>query len=231
MNGWPVFGHVVNELPSRMNQALDDKLIEAISLYDYPSITWDFLEGRERCFSSMVELDHFLKNLLKSGDVRSLKDGLSGILYWGYYRAGFRDHRVTRFRTTVADVELDSANGVIRVLDGTGLMSLKELALPQFSNMAFITKFRTFLDPERYCVLDSKIAKLAPLAVRLKCQPTYIPINEQNDRAYKCWVDTCFSLASHLQMTLRPVDVERGLFCLVDHGRGDIAEQLLSLGA
>src|SRR5208283_1794262 len=29
------------------------------------------------------------------------------------------------------------------------------------------------------------------------------------------WVDTCFSLASHLQMRLRPVDIERGLFCLV----------------
>jgi len=119
--------------------------------------------------------------------VRSLKDGLSGIFYWGHYRAGFRDHRVTKFRTIVADMDLQSANEAIRVLDGTGLTSLKQLALPQFSNMAFITKLRTFLDPERYCVLDSKIANLTPLAIRLKRQRTYIPINAQNDRAYRWW--------------------------------------------
>ena len=212
-----------------MNQTLDDTLIEAISAYDYPPITYDFLEGRQRRFSSMIDLDHFLQTLLLSGDVRSMKDGLSGILYWGHYRAGFRDHRVMKFRTTVSDVELRSTNEAVRLLDGTGLVSLQQIALPQFSNMAFITKLRTFLDPERYCVLDSKIATLTPLAIRLKRQRTYIPINAHNDRAYGWWVDTCFSLASHLQMKLRPVDVERGLFYLVDHGKVDLAEQLLGV--
>jgi hypothetical protein len=139
----------------------------------------------------------------------------------------FRDHRVMKFRTTVSDVELRSANEAVRLLDGTGLVSLKQIALPQFSNMSFITKLRTFLDQERYCVLDSKIATLTPLAIRLKRQLTYISINAHNDRAYRWWVDTCFSLASHFQMNLRPVDVERGLFCLVDDGKVDLAEQLL----
>ena len=212
-----------------MNQTLDDALIEAIRAYDYPPITYDFLGARERRFSSMIDLDHFLQGLLLSGDMRSLKDGLSGILYWGHYRAGFRDHRVISFRTTVSDVELHNANHAIRYLDGTGLLGLKQIALPQFSNMAFITKLRTFLDPEHYCVLDSKIAKLGPLAIRLKRQPTYIPINTQNDRAYRWWVDTCCCLASRLQMKLRPVDVERGIFYLVDHREVDLAEQFLSV--
>jgi hypothetical protein len=211
-----------------MDQTPEDALIEAIKAYDYPPITYDFLGGRERRFSSMINLDHFLQDLLLSGDMRSLKDGLSGILYWGHYRAGFRDHRVISFRTTVSDVQLQNANEAIRHLDGTGLFGLKEIELPQFSNMAFITKFRTFLDPEHYCVLDSKIAKLGPLAIRLKRQRTYIPINTQNDRAYRLWVDTCFSLASRLQIKHRPVDVERGIFCLVDHRKVDLADQLLS---
>ena len=103
-----------------MNQTLDDTLIEAISAYDYPPITYDFPEGRQRRFSSMIDLDHFLQTLLLSGDVGSMKDGLSGILYWGHYRAGFRDHRVMKFRTTVSDVELRSANEAVRLLDGTG---------------------------------------------------------------------------------------------------------------
>jgi hypothetical protein len=141
-----------------MNKRLDSKLLEAISAYDYPPITYDFLQERECSFSSMIDLELFLQNLLQSGDVRSLKDGLSGILYWGHYRAGFRDHRVAKFRATVSDAELEYANEAIRVLHGTELIRLKDLTLPQFSNMAFITKLRTFLDPERYCVLDSKIA-------------------------------------------------------------------------
>lgn len=214
-----------------MNQTLEDKLIDAIRAYDYPPVTYDFVEERERCFSTMRDLDSFLQHLLQASDLQSLKNGLSGILYWGYYRAGFRDHRVTTFRRTVADVRLQRASETFRVLDGTGIISLKKLDLPQFSNMAFITKLRTFLDPERYCVLDSKIAKLAPLATRLHRQRTYIPINLQNDRAYRWWVDTCFSLASRLQMKLRPVDVERGLFCLVDHSKLEFAEQLLAIGA
>jgi hypothetical protein len=96
--------------------------------------------------------------------------------------------------------------------------------------MAFLTKLRTFLEPERYCVLDSKVASLTPLATRLKRQPTYIPITAENERAYKWWIDVCCSLALRLGMhpDARPVDVERGLFYLVDCGKRDIAEQLLS---
>jgi|HubBroStandDraft_4_1064222.scaffolds.fasta_scaffold227274_3 hypothetical protein len=44
-----------------MNQTLDDALIEAIRAYDYPPITYDFLGARERRFSSMIDLDHFLQ--------------------------------------------------------------------------------------------------------------------------------------------------------------------------
>lgn len=211
-----------------MLQTLDDALIGAIRAYDYPPITYDFSEGRERVFPSMIDLEHFLKDLLLSGDVRLLKDGLSGILFWGYYRVDYRDRRVKTFRDQVCDVHLQNASEIFPTLEGTGLMPLKRISLPQFSKMAFITKLRTFLDPDHYCVLDKKIASLAPLAIRLKREKTYIPITAHNERAYRWWVDSCLALGSRLQIKVRPVDVERGFFQLVNDKQVHLAEKLLS---
>lgn len=214
-----------------MHQASDDVLIEAIRAYDFPPVTYDFREGRERVFSNMIDLEQFLKRLLLSGDVRSLKDGLSGILFWGHYRAGYRDHRVSTFRDLVCDVHLQNARGVFPTLEGTALSVLKQIGLQQFTNMAFVTKLRTFLDPGRYCVLDQKIASLEPIARRLRPQPTYIPITGHNEEAYEWWVDSCTALGSRLQIKARPVDVERGLFQLIDSQRVGLAEEFLgSLG-
>ncbi|PYV21802.1 MAG: hypothetical protein DMG24_18535, partial [Acidobacteria bacterium] len=73
-------------------------LADAIKSYDYPAITYDFVERRERRFSSMRELDKHLESLLHSVDIDRLKDGLSGILYWGFYRTRYKDYRVDEFR-------------------------------------------------------------------------------------------------------------------------------------
>jgi len=212
-----------------MNQTADKTLIEAIKTYDYPPITYDFLENYERIFSSMIDLEQFLQSLLLSGDMRSVKDGVSGILYWGHFRAPYRDVRVDTFRAAVSDTELQRAREVFRYLEGTRLTNLKGIGLPQFSNMSFVTKLRTFLDPEHYCVLDKKIADLAPLNIRLKRYPTCIPITQQNERAYEWWVNTCSLLASHLGNHLRPVDIERGIFWLVEHGKVAVAAEILDL--
>ena len=208
----------------------EEILVKAIRAFDYPPVTYDFVQDCERPFGSMRALESHLQNLLHATDERSVKDGLSGVLYWGYYRVGYRDYRVKRFRERVTDRGLRQAIQVFQDLEGIGLRSLKKLALPEFSNMAFITKLRVFLEPERYCVLDSKIASLGPLAARLMRQKTSIPINDENERAYAWWVDVCGSLSRRLQMRPkpRPVDVERGLFHLVDDGRREEAEWLLA---
>ena len=210
-----------------MHQASDAFLVKAIRAYQYPAVTYDFAEGRERAFGSMVDLERYLKTLLSSANVHSLKDGLSGIIFWGFYRVGFRDHRVKVFRSEVCDAQLLRAGEAFATLEGPGLMSLKRIDLPQFSNMAFLTKLRMFLDPEHFCVLDEKIASLSPLAARLKTQETYIPVNAHNELVYKWWIDCRYSLASRLPNKVRPVDVERGLFQLMDDGQSALAEQLL----
>ena len=80
---------------------MEDQIAEAIARFDYPSVTYDFIAGCELSFPSMIDLDHYLQDLLLSGAQDKLKDGLSGILYWGHYRAPYRDYRVAKFRTGV----------------------------------------------------------------------------------------------------------------------------------
>ena len=201
----------------------------AIEAYNYPAAVKDFtgsMEGYERKFSSMRELESYLRNLLLADSLQSLKDGLAGILYWGHYNAGYRDRRVAEFRKKVTDEQLERARQAFPALEGASLIKLKNLRLPQFTNMAFVTKLRTFLDPEHYCVLDRRISDLAPLAERLKRCPTYIPITRANEVAYTWWVDTCRSIGSQLQVKKRPVDVERGFFYLMEKDKAG-AEQLL----
>jgi len=60
---------------------------EAIATSDYPPVTYDCVAGCELAFPSMIDLDHYLQDLLLSGSQDKLKDGLSGILYWGNYRS------------------------------------------------------------------------------------------------------------------------------------------------
>jgi hypothetical protein len=213
-----------------MRETPEEMLIEAISAFDYPSVTYDFVEDREHSFASTRELETHLGKLLWATDAEPVRDGLSGVLYWGHYRVGYRDDRVRKFRATVTAQQLLKAISTFRLLRGPDLTVLRGIELPQFTNMAFLTKLRTFLEPDCYCVLDSKVASLAPLSARLKRQKTYIPVTAQNEQAYNWWVEICTSLAArlHLQPTPRPVDVERGLFHLVDHGSRTVAERLLS---
>jgi hypothetical protein len=212
-----------------VNKTADSSLVEAIGAYDYPFLTYDFIEDSVREFHDKFEFERFLKNLLTASDTQAVKDGLSGVLYWGYCRQPQRaKSRVNRFRDEVSDAQLRTASELLPTLEGTELMRLKHIGLPEFSNMAFITKLRTFLDPEHYCVLDKKIASLAPLARMLKRQKTYIPITLENERIYGWWVDICSSLASRLPIKARALDVERGLFHLVDHKQPGVAEGFLN---
>src|SRR6266481_2276954 len=113
-----------------MNEATSrDTLLQAINAYDYPPVTYDFSQQREVCFSNMQNLDDYLGCLLHSSDARNVQDGLCGILYWGHYRSGIRDHRVNRFRTMVTSDQLEQRIKTFNALDGTSLRRLRELGL------------------------------------------------------------------------------------------------------
>jgi hypothetical protein len=52
---------------------LEDQIVEAIARFDYPPVTYDFIAGCELSFPSMIDLDHYLQDLLLSGAQDKLK--------------------------------------------------------------------------------------------------------------------------------------------------------------
>lgn len=58
----------------------------------------------------MLDLERHIQTNLLAGDARRLKDALSSIVYWGFYRMGTRDYKVERFRAK-ATVEHPGARG------------------------------------------------------------------------------------------------------------------------
>lgn len=202
----------------------------AIDEYSYPCVAYAFDKPRELSFNTMRELEAFVKNKLLSPDIERVKDGLSTILYWGHYRAGYRKYRVAEFCRTVTAQQLEEAREMLPRLHGAGLRQLKDLKLPEFSNVSFLSKLRMFLDPERYCVLDRKLAGVEPLASRLKVHSTFIPVTRQNEAQYEWWAGYCRRMARAMgSPPLRAADVERGFFQLIESGRGGQASALMAL--
>lgn len=135
----------------------EETIIEAVDAYDYPPVTYDFRKDREHRFENIRGLESYLRDLLRSLDEQRVR---RAVLYWGFYRVGYKGQRVKQFREKATNQQLRSAIEVFQTLEGADLRRLKNLELPPFANMAFVTKLRMFLEPERYCVLDSKVASL-----------------------------------------------------------------------
>ncbi len=199
----------------------------AIEAYSYPFVAFDFENGCELKFPTMRDLERHIQTNLLAGDAGRLKDALSSIVYWGFYRMGVRDHRVERFRAKVTAEHLGRAAAILHNLPGPGIMELRKLRLPGFGKFAFLSKLRTFLDPESYCVLDKKLLKIPAIKARFAANKNAIPVTAKNVEAYRWWVRTCERIAGTLTPRRRPVDVERGLFYLVDTGQIAAADAIL----
>jgi hypothetical protein len=207
-------------------------LLQAISDFSFPTCVFDFSYGVERVLPSMSAVETVIHDDLRSEDRNRVRDGLANIVYWGWARAGFRNARVQRLRERVSDDQLDAAIEAFRTLQGVGLTTLKRLRLPEFSNLSFLSKLRTFLDPHTFCVIDLKLCKINSVRdqfERRTRKTRYLPVNRVNVRSYEWWVDLCRRVAQALSNAenLRAVDVERGFFQLVDTGRVDVADRLI----
>jgi hypothetical protein len=211
-----------------------DLLGNAIREYNYPAVTFDFIDGREIAHDSMRSVEKTIRELLLSNEVATVKDGLSNVLFWGHYNAGFRDKRVRKFREQVDNQNLIKSANLFQNLQDVGLRAIKGLKLPEFSNVSFISKVRMFLDPANYVVLDRKLMKIARTQIltvfhQIKEHPTYLPVTEANQRHYQEWCNICVaaSQAYFSDDNFIAVDVERGSFQLVDSGRIDLAATLV----
>lgn len=85
--------------------------------------------------------------------------------------------------------QIRKATTLFSKIEGDGLLEIKKLSLPQFSNMSFSSKLRMFLDPCNYVALDRKLLKLKKSKIKtffhfIKEYPTSIPITKQNCELY-----------------------------------------------
>ncbi len=101
--------------------------------------------------------------------------------------------------------------------------------------MSFVSKLRMFLEPSNYVTLDRKLLELKNCNIRtlfhkIKEYQTSIPITEHNSRQYDQWCKKCKNTAScyFLNSGIIAVDVERGIFHLIDKGKADEAANLVN---
>ena len=117
-----------------------------------------------------------------------------------------------------------------------GPIDIKRIGFPQFSGLSFITKIMMFLDPDRWPVLDMKIAEafsqspdFPPLrALKFKKKAdfgkkshTQAKITGNNECVYNEWAAWCTGIAAWATeepaspgRRIRAVDVERAVFTL-----------------
>lgn len=209
-------------------------LSAAIDGYSYPCVAYDFQVGREVSFRNMAGVETLIAEQLASYDLERVKDGLSNVLFWGFYRSsGRRDDRVKKFRASVTSEKLGLTIEAMSSLRGCAIGELKRLRLPQFANLSFLSKLRTFLDPSAFCVVDLKLRTIPIIAQTFKVyhasKPTYIPVTQANEEAYMWWVSVCRKVAAAVESAgaVRPVDAERGFFQMVELGKTDLADRLI----
>ena len=85
-----------------LNSSQIERLHKAIMAYDYPAVTYDFVNEKEVTHPGMPSVEHEVQHQLLSTDPNVVKDGLSNVLYWGYAtQARFQLRNVEKFRAKV----------------------------------------------------------------------------------------------------------------------------------
>ena len=236
-------------------EAYAEILRASVTSYAYDCVTCDdFQTMLSRRHGSMLEVETRIREQLVSRDRETVKDGLSNVVFWGFASQGIQRRRVSTFRQNVKACQLDRFMKLVSGRPYVGLWDIKKLKLPQFSQMSLTSKLLTFLYPERYVVLDLKIARFGK-AHDLPLQSNGIPVMRQlkftyfkersnaipltrsvNIPVYYNWAAWCGCIAARVNRSpstsdrepLRPVDVERAIFsCLLGNADG-LARFLLS---
>lgn len=211
-------------------------LSDAIKGYSFPHVYFDFLRNCPLQKPDMLSVEDRIRDDLLSGNPDLVKNGLSNVLYWGFAQVGYRDRRVELFRTQITQGQLYDAAQLFSDMHDDGLREIKQIGLPQFSGMSFISKVRMFLDPDNYVVLDQQILKMNtyPRETLLKNiafgpKETQIRISENNCQVYLDWCKKCRDISIiFYKGEHRAVEIERGFFTLIQRGQGEIATEILS---
>jgi hypothetical protein len=207
-------------------------LKHAIQCYSFPFAVYDFHEKKEVTFPNAKGVETYIFRKLRSQRRNEVIDGLSNVLFWGHYNAGYRDYRVQQFRKKVTQSIITSFQKLVTDNKASDLFALKTLKLPQFSGASFLSKVAMFLKSSSLCVLDLQIARLAEVNARralnqLTVYSTSIPATRNNSNVYHRWCAECLEISKmYFARQWRPVDIERGFFHMVQTSRLSLARKI-----
>lgn len=219
-----------------LSDSLGATLLQAIQDYDFPFVTYDFEAQHEIRHPSMREVEATIRDQLLSRNLEAVKNGLSNVLYWGYARTGYRSTRVNNFRQKVSESQLRETNQFFQNIEGPGVYKIAHIHMPEFGGLAFVSKTRMFLDPSRYVVLDWQLLKLREQQrpnifheVKIGSSENMIRVTRYNEGIYDKWSSLCRRIAaqSFTDADIRAVDIERGVFHLVQTKRANHAAEIL----
>lgn len=200
------------------------KLGDAVVSYSFPTAHYDFAAQTPVVGLSMTDLEARIRKQLLSTSINDVKDGLSNILYWGFAQmGGLADVRVQRFRSVVTEAQLKQASALFAKNQRPALYEVARLKLPQFSKVSFVSKVRMYLDPVRSATLDRQVMQMHrvqndTVLGAIKEDSTSIPTSMVNSNAYEAWCDRLGHIAQSYLPTARVVDIERGLFQMIQSG-------------
>lgn len=210
-------------------------LKKAMDAYNYPPELYDFAHKKPLMFKSMRELEHKIRDYLLSNNPAQVRFALANVVYWGFASTGLAYVRSKRFLEEIKEDHIENAMKLFSRISGNSLKDIKDIRLPQFSQMSFTSKLRMFLDPSNYVVLDSQLLKLKDSKTKTLFQeiqryPTSIPISRVNCKQYDKWCTICKDTANRYYSNtgVIAVDVERGIFHIINQNNLEEAAKLVS---
>ncbi|WP_158306926.1 hypothetical protein [Acidithiobacillus ferrivorans] len=203
----------------------------AINAYAFPATYYDFVQNVPIRAAGMAGVESAIGNMLLSANPETAKQGLANILYWGYAQIGFGPTRVDRFWNGVTTDQIHKYQTLVTTRSLPTLRQLRDVGMPEYSGISFLSKILMFLNQTEYCVLDLQLAKLSPSSSfralhKLKFTTT-IGVTEHNKNIYNQWREECMAISkAYFNGSYRVVDIERGFFYLIQSAKVSEAQEI-----
>lgn len=207
------------------------ELKRAIDDYAFPPTYFDFGANKPVHRPNMLAVETEIRTMLVSPAPDVVKNGLANVLYWGYARMGYGPTRVNRFRDKATHDQIVKFQELLRSREPPTLRQIKNLKMPEYSGISFISKVLMFIDPTNYCVLDLTLARLGlgpgAKAIHRLVYTTTIATSKHNQGVYDDWRRECADISNaYFDGAYRVVDVERGFFHLIGTKKLPLGQQI-----